>query len=298
MEGTALRGREPRAAATAFLPLKRARPAAGLSSHQISVAQQEIRNNSPPSWIKEGMELHAVSSSRELPRKGKVTHGPYEDFDKKWKVLLQFPEDNNDHERRILMEEEVVECCYCSQTCPVTQPLGCESVLGHLSNEEARQRATKYLRMMTSGKEYYAPELLEKAIDSAGFPFGLQDVMRKVHEMADHAKLLDAASEWDKGPGTFKVKTGMNIRRCWYDGLAYNGHVASAKPSEQFIDEKWQAAYAIEYDNGESDLFTEQEVRMRRYPRPEMPSVLGRKFNFLELFSGARSKVLIVHEAC
>lgn len=143
---------------------------------------------------------------------------------------------------------------------------------------------------MDSHKNYYAPELLEKAVDTVGFPYGSQDVMRKVHEMTAHAELLEAASAWDVGPGTFKVTKGMKIRRFWYDGLAYDGHVASTTTSEQFIDGKWQAVYTIEYENTDSDLFTEQEVRMRRYPKPEMPSVLGRKFAFLELFCGACKK--------
>lgn len=244
----------------------------------------EMRNESPPLWIKDGMELNAMSSSRNLLCKAKVTHGPYKDLDEKWKVILQFFEEDYNDERQIVMEEEVVECSYCS---PISNN---KAAPCHLSHDEARKRAIEHLHIMDSHKNYYAPELLEKAVDTVGFPYGSQDVMRKVHEMTAHAELLEAASAWDVGPGTFKVTKGMKIRRFWYDGLAYDGHVASTTTSEQFIDGKWQAVYTIEYENTDSDLFTEQEVRMRRYPKPEMSSVLGHKFAFLELFCGACKK--------
>ena len=95
-----------------------------------------------------------------------------------------------------------MECRCCSQACTLLQ-------LGHLSDVEARQRATKLMQVIISKAEYYTPELLEKAIDSVGFPYGLQDVMRKVQEMVKHAELLEADREWDKGPGTFKLTKGM-----------------------------------------------------------------------------------------
>lgn len=274
--------------AAALAPkLKRA---PGSSTCRSNSSQKKMRNDSPPSWIKEGVELHAITSSRELPRKGKVAQGPFKGFDKKWKVLLQFPEESKD-ERKILEEEEVVECRCCSQACPAE--------LGHLSDVEARQRATKLMKVIISKQEYYTPELLERAIDSVKFPYGLNDVIRKVQEMVKHAQLLEADREWDKGPGMFKLTKGMTIRKCWYNGFAYDGQVVSTKPTQEFIDGRWQATYAIAYDNDEgSDLLTEQEIRMHRYPKPEMPSVLGRKFCFLELFSGERGKVSRAHGAC
>lgn len=267
------------------------------------------------SWIKEGKELLAVHPEG-YPAKARAVSNPCQ-IDHETVVLIEW-----DAESRV---ESVVKCCCCSplhnptrvpNTAPPHKilsanqfkepPEGTKELASsgekensnsdgpwaqsaHVtdSNEHAaaREKAITNLQLLSSQK--YSLELINFAIEKVGYPYGLQDILREVQIEWDHAQLVGKFSKCEEELESFKVKKGMQIRQYWYDGKAYDGYVKTGKPETDFVEGKKEQVYEIEYDDGTKDLMTKQELRMHRHPKPEMPKILGRKFHFLELFSGA-----------
>lgn len=151
--------------------------------------------------------------------------------------------------------------------------------------QAAREKTIRSVDML---HKKYSNGMIHKALDKVGFPFGIQDTAGELRELARQKKLKEDAEKIHDGRQPFKVRKGTTIRKSWQDGIGYDGIVKDANPKKKLLDGEKEMVdvWRVEYDTGVFEDMTKAEIRQWRFPRPELPLCLGRKFNFLEVFSG------------
>ena len=154
----------------------------------------------------------------------------------------------------------------------------------HENDKAARDSAIASLQVFPNN---HSLERIHRALDQVGYPYRISEVMLEIQTQLEHDEMVARFNTRNAERESFKITKDLQIRRYCNQGISYDGWVVDETPREEIIDGKWvQDAYHIIYDVGTTDILTEAEVRMYRFPKPEMQSFIGRKFQFLELFSG------------
>ena len=138
----------------------------------------------------------------------------------------------------------------------------------------------------------HPPKSVDVALDTVGYPYGVQHVMQEIVKHSRQAQLEDCFRKRQKDKEPFKVTKGMRIEEP-FNGDIWPGRVLHDKPKKIRRNGQVVKVWEVEFDDDLS-IWDRDESQLRRYrvSRPEIPSVVGRKLNFIELFSGEwRSRV-------
>lgn len=148
--------------------------------------------------------------------------------------------------------------------------------------QEARDRTVRLLNMMPNE---YPPGLMDMALESVGYPYGLQDVMHEIQKHELQAQLEECCSLRQEEVGPFKVKKDMDILEpC--KGDLWEGRVLHEKPKRVKRDGKMVEVWDVEYEDESIWQRDEEQLRKYRFPRPGIAPCAGRNLQFLEVFAG------------
>lgn len=129
----------------------------------------------------------------------------------------------------------------------------------------------------------HSPEIIEKALDFVGPPYGQNDIM----EYLNSAVPMTNAVWWEE-PNHFSVEIGMTVRRIHEANKkpAFGTVMEKVKDKVENAEQELVQVWRVSYPDGDSEELEEWQLRLYRYPGPILPPCLGRKFNCLELFAG------------
>jgi len=112
-------------------------------------------------------------------------------------------------------------------------------------DKAARDKTVCLLDLMPQS---YPPRLVGLALESVGYPYGVQDVMHEISKCLAQAQLEECFNKREEEKEPFKVTKDMQILEA-YKGDLWEGRVIHEKPKLVYRNGKMVNVWEVEYED-------------------------------------------------